>query len=116
MEGSPVLIRLERKKHDMVVTYDSGQSYTISYDDLRHACPCAKCSPMRNEDATSMELRREIEKFRSEKPSVKKVGNYALSFEWTRGCSSGIYRFERLWDLAQGNDPDRGKPYVHGAW
>jgi len=116
MEDLPTMIRLERKKTKMIVTYDSDESFKISYDDLRHSCPCAKCSPMRNEDETSMELRREIEKLRPEKPSVKTVGNYALSFEWTKGCSSGIYRFERIWDLAHGRDPDRGKPYVHGAW
>lgn len=100
----------------MLVTYDTGDEYTIAYDDLRHACPCAKCSPLRNEDDTSLALRREIERMKPEKPTVKKVGNYALSFEWTIGCSSGIYRFERIYDLAQGIDPDHGKPYVHGAW
>ena len=53
-----------------------------------HACPCANCAPQRNEDDTSMILRRSVEKLPNEKPTVRPVGNYALAFEWTNGCSS----------------------------
>jgi len=112
----PTLKRLERQQQDMVLTYDDDSEYTVSYDDLRHACPCAKCSPMRNADETSRTLRRQVEALPSEKPTVRTVGKYALAFEWKQGCSSGIFRFERIYDLAQRRDPDRGKPYVHGAW
>ena len=52
----PVLKKLERRAQDMVLTYDDASEYTVTYDDLRHACPCAKCSPMRNEDDTSRTL------------------------------------------------------------
>ena len=110
------LRRLERRDTDMELTYEDGTTFTVSYDDLRHACPCAKCAPLRNEDDTSMQLRRTVESHPKQKPLVRTVGNYALSFEWESGCSSGIYRFERIWDLAHRRDPDRGRPYVHGAW
>ena len=56
----PTLKKLERRQQDMVLTYDDASEYTVSYDDLRHACPCAKCSPMRNEDDTSRTLRRQL--------------------------------------------------------
>ena len=46
----------------------------------------------------------------------KFVGKYALAFDWKNGCSSGIYRFERIWALANKLDPDNGTPYVLGAW
>ena len=59
----PTLKKLERRQQDMVLTYDDASEYTVSYDDLRHACPCAKCSPMRNEDDTSRTLRRQVEAF-----------------------------------------------------
>ena len=52
----------------------------------------------------------------AEKPKVRTIGKYALAFDWTHGCSSGIYRFERIWALANNQDPDGGKQYVHGAW
>jgi DUF971 family protein len=115
-EEMPRLSRFERRDVDVVLTYDTDAEFTVTYDDLRHACPCAKCSPLRNEDESSKTLRRQVEAFPKEKPQVRTVGNYALGFEWTNGCSSGIYRFERIWDIANRRDPDNGKPYVHGAW
>jgi len=115
-EPLPTLKKLERRTSDMVLTYDDDSTFTVSYDDVRHACPCAKGAPMRNEDDTSRTLRRQVEALPAEKPTVKTVGKYALSFEWQQGCSSGIYRFERIYDLANRRDPDRGRPYVHGAW
>ena len=83
----PVLKKLERRAQDMVLTYDDASEYTVTYDDLRHACPCAKCSPMRNEDDTSRTLRRQIEALPAEKPTVRTVGKYALAFEWVQGLS-----------------------------
>ena len=115
-EEMPTLTRFERREVDVALTYDDGSNYTRTYDDLRHACPCAKCSPLRNQDESSKTLRRQVEAHPKEKPQVRTVGNYALGFEWSTGCSSGIYRFERIWDLANRRDPDNGRPYVHGAW
>ena len=113
---TPKMTRLERREVDVVLSYESEQNFVVSYDDIRHACPCAKCSPLRNDDASSKSLRREVESMAAEKPNVKPVGKYALSFEWTLGCSSGIYRFERIWALANKQDPDSGRSYVHGVW
>jgi len=81
-EPLPTLKKLERRTNDMVLTYDDDTTFTVSYDDVRHACPCAKCAPMRNEDDTSRTLRRQVEALFAEKPTVKMVGKYALSFEW----------------------------------
>ena len=57
----PTMRRFERRDLDVVVSYDDDSEYTITYDDLRHACPCAKCSPLRNLDDTSKTLRRQVE-------------------------------------------------------
>ena len=112
----PELKRLERRDFDMHLTWSDETEHEVTYDDLRHACPCAKCAPQRNDDQSSMVLRRNIEKLPREKLTVRPVGNYALSFELTSGCSSGIHRFERIWRLGSKLDPDNGKDYVHGAW
>ena len=50
----PELKRLERRDFDMALTWSDGTTHEITYDDLRHACPCANCAPQRNEDDTSM--------------------------------------------------------------
>ena len=67
------LRRLERRDTDMELTYEDGTTFTVSYDDLRHACPCAKCAPLRNEDETSMQLRRTVEAHPKQKPLVRTV-------------------------------------------
>ena len=36
------LRKLERRDTDMELTYEDGTSFVVSYDDVRHACPCAK--------------------------------------------------------------------------
>ena len=78
-EIMPKLTRLERRKSDLLLTYESGDQLSVEYVDLRHACPCAKCAPNRNEDQTSIDLRESVEKLANKKPKVVTVGNYALS-------------------------------------
>ena len=113
----PRLVRLERRTADLHLTWEDGTVHEVTYDDVRHACPCAKCAPSRNDDETSAILRRQVEALPPSLPTVRTVGHYAVTFEWDdAGCSSGIYRFERLWALGRREDPDGGRPYVHGAW
>ena len=52
----PELKRLERRDVDMHLTWSDGTEHEITYDDLRHACPCAKCAPQRNDDESSKVL------------------------------------------------------------
>jgi ATP-binding protein involved in chromosome partitioning len=110
------LKRLERFEAELQMTWADGTENKIAYIDLRYWCPCAKCSPRRDSEDLASNLISEISSLRNAKPDVEKVGGYALHFEWSDGCNSGIYRFERLWDLALSKDPDGGKPFVHGAW
>ena len=112
----PDLREVERAKKKLILRYADSTEFEIPYPQLRVACPCASCSPKRNDDATYSEFRKLVKSFANEKPSVTPIGNYALSFSWSVGCNSGIYTFERLYKLANGEDPDGGKPYTHGAW
>ena len=112
----PALEEVERKKKKLILRYADSKEYEISYHKLRVACPCASCSPKRDDKETLEEFKKLIESFKFEKPSVTPIGNYALSFSWSKGCRNGIYTFERLYKLANGQDPDDGKPYTHGVW
>ena len=116
MSEIPKLVELERTEKSAILRWDDGSENICPWKEIRYYCPCAKCSPSRDEDGRAIELRELIKSFRSYKPAVRVVGRYALAFEWAEGCSSGIYKFERLWNIANGDDPDNGKPYVHGAW
>ena len=116
MSSIPELKRLERGEDSMTLTWSSGIENSIDYRTLRYWCPCAKCGPRRDASDLAELLQNEVASLPQEKPIVKPVGGYALHFEWVSGCSSGIYRFERIWSLSNAEDPDGGKPYVHGAW
>ena len=116
MSEIPKLVELERTESSAILRWQDGSEHTVSWKDIRYYCPCARCSPNRDNEETALELRAQVESHPDERPAVRAVGRYALSFEWSQGCSSGIHRFERLWDIAGGVDPDHGKPYVHGAW
>ncbi|HIA39529.1 MAG TPA: DUF971 domain-containing protein [Candidatus Poseidoniales archaeon] len=112
----PELQRLERGDSAMELTWSDGTENSVDYRTLRYWCPCAKCGPRRGAQDLAELLQGEVAAYPQEMPTVKTVGGYALHFEWSSGCSSGIYRFERLWSIANALDPDDGKPYVHGAW
>ena len=112
----PALIELERRDEGMVLRYQDGQKYELTYRELRLACPCAGCSPKRNAEESRTVFEQDVDRMKVEKPQASPVGGYALSFEWSEGCNSGIYTFERLYRLARGEDGDDGKPYIHGVW
>ena len=112
----PNLTRLERKEETMLLSWSDNHEFELSYKTLLYWCPCAKCSPSRDDEDTASELKSNIEVILFEKPQVRKVGSYALKFEFPQGCNSGIFTFERLYRLCKNENPDDGKPYVHGAW
>ena len=116
MDEIPELQRLERGDSAMELTWSDGSINTVDYRTLRYWCPCAECGPRRDAPDLADLLQEEVAALPQEMPTAKPVGGYALHFEWSSGCSSGIYRFERLWALANDLDPDDGKSYVHGAW
>lgn len=116
IDNTLTLNRLERKEKSMLLSWSDGLEYELSYQSLLYWCPCAKCSPSRDNENTASELISNIDELLFEKPQVSKVGSYALKFEFSQGCNSGIFTFERLYRLCKEDNPDDGKPYVHGAW
>jgi len=116
IDNTLTLNRLERKEKSMLLSWSDGLEYELSYQSLLYWCPCAKCSPSRDNENTASELISNIDELLFEKPQVSKVGSYALQFEFSQGCNSGIFTFERLYRLCKEDNPDDGKPYVHGAW
>ena len=72
MSDIPQMIRLERQDTCMDLTYSEGSKFSVTYDDVRYFCPCAKCAPLRNEDDTAKSLRREVESMVAEKPKIER--------------------------------------------
>lgn len=93
----PVEVRHEKGARRIVLQWDDGHVSTYSLDYLRSWCPCASCQghtgSARYLDLSGQEL-----------SQVEGVGNYALSFTWADGHSTGIYTFRLLRGLCPCED------------
>lgn len=81
----------------LVVKWDDGHESYYPLDELRRACPCAKCSGEpdlfgRVYSGPTQVYRRES----FELAGVDRIGNYALQPNWRDGHTYGIWTFERL--------------------
>ncbi|MFQ5718174.1 MAG: DUF971 domain-containing protein [Acidobacteriota bacterium] len=75
------------------VEWNDGHRSVYAARMLRLACPCAGCV---DERTGAVRLRPEDVPPDVTANAVARVGNYALSFEWSDGHSTGIYAFDRL--------------------
>lgn len=76
----------------------AGQQSDLDVRDLRLACPCAACV-----EETSGRPLLDPKSVRHDVMPVMigSVGNYAISFQWNDGHSTGIYTFEQLRGLGE---------------
>ena len=73
------------------LTWSDGHSAEVSYTYLRGFCPCAGCQGHSAGPVVFHEASGEIRV-----NSIEPVGNYAVSFHFSDGHATGIYRFEFL--------------------
>ena len=80
------------------LTWDDGVKTHATAQHLRQQCPCAGCvdewTNKRTLDATQVPADVRI-------TQVQPVGNYALTFAFSDGHSTGIYPWKLLRDLTQ---------------
>lgn len=71
------------------ITWGDQHRSAYPHELLRGYCPCASCQghsgTIRFQEGGNLELK-----------GLEQVGNYALSFSWGDGHSSGIYTFRYL--------------------
>jgi len=101
MSESETLTDLERGREDCVLRFADGTSFRLDYVEVRMSCPCAKCRPRQENEQRLIEFREEVTRLRLDKPKAELVGRYGLRFSWPSGCSSGIYSFELLRNVAE---------------
>lgn len=101
MTRLPVLIRniLQKDNHTFTIEWSDGLIHDYRLSDLQRYCPCANCNDeitgKHRIDKTS--LRIDVRAIR-----ITNVGHYALRVQFTSGCSTGIYSFDMLRELANG--------------
>lgn len=79
------------------ITWADGAESTLPLREIRLACGCAVC---RNEITGAPQLDPATVPEDIGASRIAPVGNYALTFTWTDGHSTGIYPWEFLRDLA----------------
>jgi DUF971 family protein len=76
------------------MAWGDGRKYLYPHTILRGYCPCAACQghsgTIRYQPGHNLEIR-----------GIEQVGNYALTFEWGDGHTSGIYTFRYLRSLGE---------------
>ncbi|HET9956369.1 MAG TPA: DUF971 domain-containing protein [Polyangiaceae bacterium] len=88
----PTNVKAPHGGKELEVTWADGHKSRLTNELLRGYCPCAGCqghsSGLKFQTGGNTELR-----------EIEQVGNYALSFTWGDGHSSGIYSFRYLRSL-----------------
>lgn len=73
------------------LTWEDGHRGEYAYDTLRGYCPCAACQ---GHGGGQVEFRQPPKPVDLE--HIEPVGNYAISFRWSDGHATGIYRYDYL--------------------
>lgn len=83
----------QKNNHVFEIEWSDGVVQDFLLSDLQKACPCAQCTDevsgrslvdpsMISDDVRAL--------------FIRSVGRYGLRIQYTSGCSTGIYSFDRL--------------------
>ena len=82
---------------DLAIVWDDGREDYISLEKLRRECPCAMCKGERDILGNLYKgPDRPLTPRAFQITGHRKVGGYALQFDWADGHNDGIYSFETL--------------------
>ena len=92
--SEPYPVEVRRLADDFVLrlTWSDDHVSEIPYERLRGYCPCAACQ---GHHVTTVTFHAPADP-RVRPETIEPVGNYALSFRWSDGHATGIYRFDFL--------------------
>ncbi|MBI3872497.1 MAG: DUF971 domain-containing protein [candidate division Zixibacteria bacterium] len=84
-------------QHDVKIRWNDGREIIYPARRLRLACPCAACV----EEMTGRRMLVESAVPAEVHPlSIHAVGRYAIQILWSDGHQTGIYTWERLYEMA----------------
>lgn len=91
--ASPLLTSIHRLPEDrqLELTWTDGHRARFDFDWLRGWCPCAGCQ---GHETVRVHFRPPPGPVTP--VEIQPVGNYAVSFVWSDGHTTGIYRFDFL--------------------
>lgn len=82
----------KRDKDSFTITWSDGKTSGYRLSQLQQHCPCAKCV-----DKAGRQINPDVEAKR-----IEQVGRYAIRVQYSSGCSAGIYSYEMLYAMVEG--------------
>ena len=83
---------------DLLLAWTTGEKYSLPYPELRFHCPCANCV---DENTGRRMITREQVKEDVRVTGAHVVGRYALQISFSDGHSTGMFHFDRLYELCR---------------
>lgn len=103
---TPTGITADRNNKNLIITWTDEVESAIPFALLREACPCAQCrgghENMSSEPDPSVFLIPLKDSKENEITDVQAVGNYAITIAWGDGHKFGIYTWNYLRALGDG--------------
>lgn len=81
---------------EMLIAWNTGESFALPFLDLRFQCPCAACV---DEHTGKRILKRENLDPAVRPLSANPVGRYAIQINWSDQHVTGMYHFENLYKI-----------------
>jgi DUF971 family protein len=96
--SQPAPVEIGRaNQHDVRIRWNDGNETVYESRRLRLACPCAACV----DENTGLRILKEPAVPLDVHPlKIEPVGRYAIVIHWSDGHSTGIYTWERLYELS----------------
>ena len=92
----PTEIKLHQKSHQLEVSFDDGQTFRYSCEFLRVYSQSAEVTGHAPGQETLQVGKQDVNI-----DAITPVGNYAVRLHFSDGHDSGIYTWERLYDLGE---------------
>lgn len=83
---------------EVFFSWNNGESFHVPYLEIRFQCPCASCV---DEHTGKRVLRKETLAKDIKPTAMQVVGKYAIQISWTDGHNTGMYHFDRLFELCK---------------
>src|ERR1700751_1537176 len=99
MAQSPTPTRIEpMNDYEIFLGFSNSEEYSVPYAELRFLCPCASCV---DEHTGERIIKREQVKTGIKPTGVQLVGRYAVQINWNDRHSTGMYHYDRLYEISQ---------------
>ena len=96
---NPTPIQIEPlSPSQMFISWTNQEKYAVPYIEIRFACPCAGCI---NEHTGERMVQKTSLPSDVRPTQVELVGRYAVKITWSDRHNTGIYHYDRLFDICQ---------------